>query len=120
MTRKRSKLVLPSPQISDSELEEVVKLGHVSETTRLLTIAGEDSASQHLLADYSITPMATPAGIGARTPHTPAAQDTILQVCFLFLFVKTHNYFPLLGGSKSSSSSKYGHSIERRRHSFSR
>lgn len=83
MTRKRSKLVLPSPQISDSELEEVVKLGHVSESARLLTMDNEDSASQHLLADYSMTPMATPAGIGARTPHTPAAQDTILQVSIL-------------------------------------
>ena len=81
MARKRSKLVLPSPQISDSELEEVVKLGLASESTRLAVDSGE-SASQHLLADYSMTPMATPAAMGARTPHTPAGQDTILQVNF--------------------------------------
>ena len=74
-SRKRSKLVLPAPQISDAELEEVVKLGQASEETRAL--AGEDGgASQHLLADYSITPSATPI---LRTPRTPATQDTILQ-----------------------------------------
>lgn len=32
--RKRSKLVLPAPQISDQELEEVVKLGIASEQAR--------------------------------------------------------------------------------------
>ena len=74
-SRKRSKLVLPAPQISDAELEEVVKLGQASEETRAL--AGEEGgASQHLLADYSITPSATPI---LRTPRTPANQDTILQ-----------------------------------------
>ena len=74
-SRKRSKLVLPTPQISDAELEEVVKLGQASEETRAL--AGEEGgASQHLLADYSITPSATPI---LRTPRTPASQDTILQ-----------------------------------------
>ena len=81
MARKRSKLVLPSPQISDTELEEVVKLGQASESARLLAEeAGGESASQQLLADYSVTPMATPSALGARTPRTPAAQDTILQV----------------------------------------
>ena len=74
-SRKRSKLVLPAPQISDAELEEVVKLGQASEETRAL--AGEEGgASQHLLANYSITPSATPI---LRTPRTPASQDTILQ-----------------------------------------
>ena len=74
-SHKRSKLVLPAPQISDAELEEVVKLGQASEETRAL--AGEEGgASQHLLADYSITPSATPI---LRTPRTPANKDTILQ-----------------------------------------
>ena len=76
-TKKRSKLVLPSPQISDAELEEVVKLGQASEEAK--SFAGEDEggASQHLLADYSMTPsLGTPA---LRTPRTPANEDTILQ-----------------------------------------
>jgi len=33
--RKRSKLVLPSPQISDIEMEQIVKLGRHSEAARL-------------------------------------------------------------------------------------
>ena len=74
-SRKRSKLVLPAPQISDAELEEVVKLGQASEETRALA-EEEGGASQHLLANYSITPSATPI---LRTPRTPANQDTILQ-----------------------------------------
>ena len=32
--RKRSKLVLPSPQISDIEMEQIVKLGRHSEAAR--------------------------------------------------------------------------------------
>lgn len=75
-TKKRSKLVLPAPQISDAELEEVVKLGQASEEAQ--SFAGdEEGASQHLLADYSMTPsLGTPA---LRTPRTPASEDTILQ-----------------------------------------
>jgi len=71
-------LVLPAPQISDSELEEVVKLGMTSEKSRLLAEDTGDSemATQDLLASYSVTPQITPA----RTPKTPASQDVILQV----------------------------------------
>lgn len=76
-TKKRSKLVLPAPQISDAELEEVVKLGQTSEEAKLLAVGNEEGASQHLLADYSVTPsLATPS---LRTPHTPANEDTVLQ-----------------------------------------
>lgn len=75
--RKRSKLVLPSPQISDAELEEVVKLGQASENARQqVEEAGhEDSSSRGLLQDYG----ATPTMAGLRTPRTPAAHDAILQ-----------------------------------------
>ena len=70
--RKRSKLVLPAPQISDAELEEVVKLGMSSEDA----LGRDEQASQHLLADFSVTPAATPI---LRTPRTPANEDSILQ-----------------------------------------
>ena len=77
--KKRSKLVLPVPQISDSELEEVVKLGMNSENTRLLAedMGGAEAATQELLTSYSVTPVSQ---ITARTPRTPASQDVILQV----------------------------------------
>uniref|UniRef100_A0A8C4R7W6 CDC5 cell division cycle 5-like (S. pombe) n=1 Tax=Eptatretus burgeri TaxID=7764 RepID=A0A8C4R7W6_EPTBU len=76
-THKRSKLVLPEPQISDIELEEVVKLGQASEGARLAAeeAGNTGGASSSLLANYSVTP----ASAGLRTPRTPAAQDRILQ-----------------------------------------
>ena len=74
--RKRSKLVLPSPQISDSELEQIVKLGKASEAARDGVVDGESvRASDTLLQDYTVTPSSA-----MRTPRTPmAAQDKILQ-----------------------------------------
>jgi len=74
--RKRSKLVLPAPQISDTELEQIVKLGKHSEAARDSVVDGESTrASDTLLQDYTVTP-----GAQMRTPRTPmAAQDKILQ-----------------------------------------
>ena len=79
--KKRSKLVLPSPQISDMELEEVVKVGQASEFARQQAEeSGEQGgATQGLLSDYNT--LQTPGGIAnLRTPRTPAIQDTVLQV----------------------------------------
>lgn len=73
--KKRSKLVLPKPQISDTELEEIVKMGQASETARL-SVEDSNMASNALLSEYSVTPAAAHA---LRTPRTPAEQDTILQ-----------------------------------------
>ena len=53
----------------------MVKLGLASEEVRSEDDSG--SASQQLLANYSVTPGATPAIL--RTPRTPANEDTILQ-----------------------------------------
>ena len=47
---QRNKLVLPSPQISDAELQEVVKLGKASQQAKELTADGENG---ELLSDYS-------------------------------------------------------------------
>lgn len=75
--KKRSKLVLPSPQISDAELEEVVKVGQASEYARQQAeeSGSTDGASQALLQDYSLNPTAA----NLRTPRTPALQDNIVQ-----------------------------------------
>lgn len=74
--KKRSKLVLPAPQISDAELEEVVKVGQASEYAKQQAeeTGVENGASQALLQDYNITSSAN-----LRTPRTPAVQDNILQ-----------------------------------------
>lgn len=93
--KKRSKLVLPSPQISEAELEEVVKMGQASENARQIAAeaSGEDSASQALLSDYS----ATPGPEGLRTARTPAAQDNVLQEAQNILALQNVDT-PLKGG----------------------
>ncbi|KAM4607720.1 cell division cycle 5-like protein [Polymixia lowei] len=95
-TKKRSKLVLPAPQISDAELEEVVKLGVASEVARQAAEESDitNSASSTLLSEYSVTnAMAT----GLRTPRTPAAQDKIMQEA-QNLMALTNIDTPLKGG----------------------
>lgn len=74
--RKRSKLVLPAPQISDLELEEVVKLGLASEQARQQAeeAASTQTVTGQLLGNYQMTPDIT----RLRTPQLPAAQDSIL------------------------------------------
>jgi len=100
--RKRSKLVLPEPQISDQvcrliyvacgkltlalilqELQQVVKLGRASEIAREVAAEGsnDNNATDSLLADYAITP---PHASAARTP-APQTDRYILHqiVCYL-------------------------------------
>ncbi|KAJ3610177.1 hypothetical protein NHX12_022271 [Muraenolepis orangiensis] len=93
-TKKRSKLVLPAPQISDAELEEVVKVGAASEVARQAAEESEsgNSASSALLSEYSLTNSA-----GLRTPRTPATQDKIMQEA-QNLMALTNIDTPLKGG----------------------
>lgn len=65
-------------KISDTELEEVVKVGQASEIARQTAEESgiTNSASSTLLSEYSVTNNS----IALRTPKTPAAQDRILQV----------------------------------------
>ncbi|MBN3309106.1 CDC5L protein, partial [Amia calva] len=94
-TKKRSKLVLPAPQITDSELEEVVKLGQASEVARQTAEESgiTNSASSALLSEYNVTNNA----MALRTPKTPAAQDRILQEA-QNLMALTNVDTPLKGG----------------------
>lgn len=74
--RKRSKLVLPSPQISDMELEEVVKLGLASEQARQQAeeATPTETVTGQLLGNYQMTPDLA----RLRTPLLPASEDTVL------------------------------------------
>ncbi|KAK0178937.1 hypothetical protein PV327_007775 [Microctonus hyperodae] len=89
--KKRSKLVLPEPQISDQELHQVVKLGRASEIGREIASESGITASDSLLADYSLTPNV------AATPRTPAVTDRILQEAQNAMAL-THIDTPLKGG----------------------
>ncbi|KZC15188.1 Cell division cycle 5-like protein [Dufourea novaeangliae] len=89
--KKRSKLVLPEPQISDQELQQVVKLGRASEVAREVATESGITLSDSLLADYSLPTNA------AATPRTPAATDRILQEAQNVMAL-THVDTPLKGG----------------------
>lgn len=90
--RKRSKLVLPEPQISDLELQQVVKLGRASEMAKEVASESGIETTDALLADYSITPQI------AATPRTPAPlTDRIMQEAQNVMAL-THTETPLKGG----------------------
>lgn len=91
--RKRSKLVLPEPQISDQELQQVVKLGRASEIAKEVASESGVETTDALLSDYSITPQ-----IAAATPRTPAPiTDRIMQEAQNVMAL-THVDTPLKGG----------------------
>ncbi|CAI5438915.1 unnamed protein product [Caenorhabditis angaria] len=70
--KKRSKLVLPEPQISERELEQIVKIGHASDSVRQFI---DGNATSGLLTDY--TESARANAVAARTMRTPMPKDTI-------------------------------------------
>ncbi|KAJ8674870.1 hypothetical protein QAD02_010656 [Eretmocerus hayati] len=79
------------PQISDKELQQVVKLGRASEAAREIVSEGGQESSESLLADYSLTPSV------AVTPRTPAVVDRVLQEAQNVMAL-THVDTPLKGG----------------------
>jgi hypothetical protein len=66
--RKRSKLMLPAPQISDIELEEIAKMGYAKDFIE----AGSEEGSgvtRALLSNYARNPLGmTPLQTSQRTP----------------------------------------------------
>merc|ERR1712051_370983 len=97
-SRKRSKLVLPTPQIDDQEMEAIVKLGKASEAARESVVDEEGSVrpSDTLLASYAVTP-----STALHTPRTPmAAQDNIMQAAQNIMAYQNVDT-PLAGGLNS-------------------
>lgn len=70
---KRRALVLPSPQVSEGELEEIVKMGMAGD--RAAKRAGEDGmdGTKGLVSNYNNMIGSTPI----RTPRAPAQEDRI-------------------------------------------
>ncbi|CAB4060900.1 CDC5L [Lepeophtheirus salmonis] len=97
--RKRSKLVLPEPQISDTDMEQIVKLGRASEAAK------ESVSSDALLADYNVTPGPS---LASRTPRTPMPQgDKVLQEAQNIMAL-TNVDTPLKGGVNNELIEKRG------------
>jgi len=96
MAHKRSKLMLPAPQISERELEDIAKLGTHGALMQEELAAQATGVTRGLLNNYA-TPMmgSTPL----RTPmRTPMAQgDSVLQEAEN-LYKLTQGQTPLMGG----------------------
>src|SRR5579862_9433966 len=93
---RRRPLNLPQPQVGETELEEIVKIGLSGESVRGLVDETGTDASRGLLSDYSRMATATPV----RTPMTPAAQDR-LQIEARNLRALTQTQSSLLGGENT-------------------
>ncbi|KAE8677028.1 Cell division cycle 5-like protein [Hibiscus syriacus] len=96
--RKRSKLMLPSPQIPDHELEEIAKMGYASDLLAGNEELAEGSgATRALLANYSQTPR--PGMTPLRTPQrTPAGKGDAIMMEAENLARLRESQTPLLGG----------------------
>jgi len=93
---RRRPLNLPTPQVGDSELEEIVKMGLSGESVRELVDGSENDASRGLLSDYSKMASATPV----RTPMTPASQNRV-EIEARNLRALTQTQSSLLGGENT-------------------
>ncbi|KAJ1735209.1 Pre-mRNA-splicing factor cef1 [Coemansia biformis] len=97
---KRSKLVLPTPQVDDAELATIAKLGQQGVLARGLVAAeGAGGSTDGLLGDYSETPSVT----AVRTPRVPVQSDRIMNEALAQRAMASLST-PLLGGEGASSS----------------
>ncbi|KAJ7973552.1 Cell division cycle 5-related protein [Quillaja saponaria] len=95
--RKRSKLMLPAPQISDHELEEIAKMGYASDLAGSEELTEGSGATHSLLANYAQTP--SQAMTPLRTPQrTPAGKGDAIMMEAENLARLRESQTPLFGG----------------------
>lgn len=70
---KRRSLVLPAPQVSEGELEEIVKMGAVGERANMLARESENESTRGLLQNYSTIQSNVPL----RTPRAAPEEDRV-------------------------------------------
>ncbi|KAL2024579.1 hypothetical protein VTK56DRAFT_7622 [Thermocarpiscus australiensis] len=70
---KRKALVLPAPQVSEGELEEIVKMGMMGERASAMARESDNDATRGLVGNYSTLNTNAPI----RTPRAPAQEDHI-------------------------------------------
>ncbi|CAH9129875.1 unnamed protein product [Cuscuta epithymum] len=95
--RKRTKLNLPAPQISDHELEAIAKIGIASDLIGSEELTEGNAATRALVASYAQTPRQgmTPLRTPQRTPANK--QDAIMMEAENQRRL-SHSQTPLLGG----------------------
>ncbi|KAK4543526.1 Pre-mRNA-splicing factor cef1 [Oleoguttula mirabilis] len=70
---KRRSLNLPAPQVSEGELEDIVKMGMSGERANMLAEGSENENTRGLIGNYNNAVGATPI----RTPRAPQEEDRI-------------------------------------------
>ncbi|KAK7418486.1 Pre-mRNA-splicing factor cef1 [Neonectria magnoliae] len=70
---KRRSLVLPAPQVSEGELEDIVKMGKMGEAANIRARESENDATRGLVSTYSTLNSNAPI----RTPKAPEQDDHI-------------------------------------------
>ncbi|XP_062225382.1 cell division cycle 5-like protein [Phragmites australis] len=94
---KRSKLMLPPPQISDHELEEIAKMGSAGDPALAEELGEGSTATRTLLSNYSQTPRLGMTPL--RTPQrTPAGKGDAIMMEAENLARLRESQTPLLGG----------------------
>ncbi|CAL4899343.1 unnamed protein product [Urochloa decumbens] len=94
---RRSKLMLPPPQISDHELEEIAKMGNAGDPGLTEELGEGSTATRTLLASYSQTPRLGMTPL--RTPQrTPAGNGDAIMMEAENLARLRESQTPLLGG----------------------
>ncbi|KAI1419250.1 pre-mRNA splicing factor component-domain-containing protein [Xylaria sp. FL1777] len=93
---KRRALVLPAPQVSEGELEDIVKMGMMGERANLLAQSSDNDATRGLVNTYSSLNTQTPI----RTPMAPAQEDRVATE-IRNIRALTENQSALLGGENA-------------------
>ncbi|GAW14599.1 hypothetical protein ANO14919_040020 [Xylariales sp. No.14919] len=93
---KRRALALPAPQVSEGELEDIVKMGMMGERANLLAQSSENDATRGLVNTYSSLNTQTPI----RTPMAPAQEDRVATE-IRNIRALTENQSALLGGENA-------------------
>ncbi|KAI2613938.1 pre-mRNA splicing factor component-domain-containing protein [Hypoxylon fragiforme] len=93
---KRRALALPAPQVSDGELEDIVKMGMMGERANILARTSENDATRGLVNSYSTLTSQTPI----RTPMAPPQEDRVANE-IRNIRALTENQSALLGGENA-------------------
>ncbi|KAL0261075.1 Pre-mRNA-splicing factor cef1 [Diplodia seriata] len=93
---KRRGLALPAPQVSENELEEIVKMGMVGERANQLAGSSDNEATRGLIGNYANIVGNTPI----RTPRAPQEEDHIANE-IRNARARTETQSALLGGENT-------------------
>ncbi|KAJ3944493.1 Pre-mRNA-splicing factor cef1 [Colletotrichum fioriniae] len=93
---KRRALNLPAPQVSEGELEEIVKMGMMGERASMMARQSENDATRGLVSEYSTLNNNAPI----RTPRAPAQEDHIANE-IRNIRALTNTQSSLLGGENT-------------------